>query len=161
MRLLVNHQLISIAIQPSISFIIFLDFSMFYQIFLSPQVKRWVIITYKNGMYKLPHNLPNDLKLRILGNQEISGKCLNFIESQPSAQSPRQNKSFVNISRKLLKKEIKLFRLCPISDQNQSQSQIFCALLSLETFFDSNLLQTPSNLISLTVLVTLQSFTLF
>ena len=32
---------------------------MFYQIFLSPQVKRWVIITYKHGIYELPHKLPN------------------------------------------------------------------------------------------------------
>ena len=36
--------------------------------FLSPQVKRWVIITYKHGIYELPHELPNDLRLRILGN---------------------------------------------------------------------------------------------
>ena len=43
----------------TISFMIFWDFSMFYQIFLSPQVKRWVIITY---------NMPNDLRLRKLGN---------------------------------------------------------------------------------------------
>ena len=41
---------------------------MFYQIFLSPQVKRWVIIAYKHGIYELPHELPNDLRLRILGN---------------------------------------------------------------------------------------------
>ena len=46
----------------------FRDFSMFYQIFLSPQVKRCAIITYKHGIYELPHYLPNDLKLRILGN---------------------------------------------------------------------------------------------
>ena len=39
---------------------------MFYQIFLSPQVKRWAIITYKHGIYQLPHKLPNDL--RKLGN---------------------------------------------------------------------------------------------
>ena len=39
----------------TISFIIFGDFSMFYQIFLSPQVKRCVIITYKHGVYELPH----------------------------------------------------------------------------------------------------------
>ena len=39
-----------------------------YQIFLSPQVKRWAIITYKRGIYELPHELPNDLRLRILGN---------------------------------------------------------------------------------------------
>ena len=37
---------------------------MFYQIFLSPQVKRWVIITYKHGIYELPHVLPNDLRLK-------------------------------------------------------------------------------------------------
>ena len=32
------------------------------QIFLSPQVERWAIITYKHGIYKLPHELPKDLK---------------------------------------------------------------------------------------------------
>ena len=41
---------------------------MSYQIFLSPQVKRWAIITYKQGIYELPQELPNDLRLRILGN---------------------------------------------------------------------------------------------
>ena len=35
---------------PTISFIIFLDFLMLYQIFLSPQVKRWAIITDKHGI---------------------------------------------------------------------------------------------------------------
>ena len=49
---------------PTISFIIFWDFSIFYQIFHSPQVKRWTIITYKHGIYELP----NDLRLRILRN---------------------------------------------------------------------------------------------
>ena len=34
----------------------------------------------KNGMYELPHELSNELRLRILGNEEISGKCLNFVE---------------------------------------------------------------------------------
>ena len=48
--------------------------------FPSPQVKRCAIITYKHGIYKLRHELPNDLKLRILGNKEISGKCLNLIK---------------------------------------------------------------------------------
>ena len=41
---------------------------MFYQIFLSPQVKRWAIITYKHGIYELPNGLPDDLRLRIIGN---------------------------------------------------------------------------------------------
>ena len=35
---------------------------MFYKIFLSPQVKRWTITTYKHGVYELPHELPNDLR---------------------------------------------------------------------------------------------------
>ena len=38
------------------------------QIFLSPQVKLWAIITCKHGIYELPHDLPNDLRIRILGN---------------------------------------------------------------------------------------------
>ena len=37
---------------------------------LSPQVKRWEVITYKYGIYELPHELPNDLRIRISGNQE-------------------------------------------------------------------------------------------
>ena len=62
--------------EATISFIIFGDFWMFYQIFLSTQVKRCAIITYKQGIYELP----NHLELRISRNQEISGNCLNFIE---------------------------------------------------------------------------------
>ena len=65
----------------TMSFIIFLDSLMFYEIFLSPQVKQCVIITYKNGIYELPDELPNDLRLRTLGNQEMSGECLNPMES--------------------------------------------------------------------------------
>ena len=76
---------------------------MFYQIFLSLQVKRGAIITYKHGIYELPHELPNDLRLRILGNKEMSGNCLSVIEWQPSAKFPCQNESFVNTRRKLLK----------------------------------------------------------
>ena len=53
---------------------------MFYQIFILPQVKRWEISTYKHGIYEFPHEMPKDLRLRILGNNEISGNCLNLIE---------------------------------------------------------------------------------
>ena len=53
---------------------------MFYQIFLSAQVKRLAIIAYKHATYELPHELPNDLRLMILGNLEILVKCLNFTE---------------------------------------------------------------------------------
>ena len=46
---------------PTIIFIIF-------YIILSPKMKRWAIITYKRDIYELPHELPNDLRLRIIGN---------------------------------------------------------------------------------------------
>ena len=47
----------------------YFETSMFYQIFLSPQVKPCAIITYKHGMYELPHELLNDLII-IRKNQE-------------------------------------------------------------------------------------------
>ena len=53
---------------------------IFYQIFLSPQVKRSVIITNKDGMYESPHNFSND------GNYEIPQKFWNFVELDPSVQ---------------------------------------------------------------------------
>ena len=37
--------------------------------FVSPQVERLANITYKHGINKLPLELPNDLRLRILGNK--------------------------------------------------------------------------------------------
>ena len=40
---------------------------MFYQIFLSPQVKRSTTFNKKHGIYELSHELPNDLRLRISG----------------------------------------------------------------------------------------------
>ena len=44
---------------------------MFYQIFLSPQVKRSAIITYKHGIYELAHGLPNDV--RVVSSVELLG----------------------------------------------------------------------------------------
>ena len=80
--------------------IIFCDFLAF---FLSPQVKRYAIITYKYGIYELPHELPNDWGLRILGNWKIPGQCPNSIEWYPRTQSPCQNENFFNARKKLLK----------------------------------------------------------
>ena len=37
---------------------------MSYQFFLSPQVKRWTIITYKHGIYKLPHECKHKVGMR-------------------------------------------------------------------------------------------------
>ena len=45
---------------------------MFYQIFLSSKMKRCAIITHKHGIYELPHELPKDLRLRILYNDRLA-----------------------------------------------------------------------------------------
>ena len=57
---------------------------MFYQNLLSLQVKRSAIISNKLGIYELPHELVNDLRLRIFGNLERPGKSQNFLELVPS-----------------------------------------------------------------------------
>ena len=41
---------------------------MFYIILFSPQVKQCEIIIYKHSIYELPHQLLNDLRLKILEN---------------------------------------------------------------------------------------------
>ena len=41
---------------------------MFYHLFLSSKVRRYTITTYKDGIYELPHELPETVILRILGN---------------------------------------------------------------------------------------------
>ena len=48
--------------------ILFSDILMFDKIFVSPRAKRIVIISNKHGIYELPHELPNDLRLRSLVN---------------------------------------------------------------------------------------------
>ena len=61
---------------------------MFDKIFVSPQVKRIVIISNKHGIYKLPHELPNDLRLRKLGNVKKTSK-LHRIVAWCSALLPK------------------------------------------------------------------------
>ena len=51
---------------------------MFCQVFLLPQVKQWVIITYKHCTYDLPHELPNELRLRKLGSIRKVSKALRM-----------------------------------------------------------------------------------
>ena len=74
---------------------------------------------------------------------------------------PVKTKVFLILAGNSWKTEIKLLPLCAISHENESYSEISCELLFPEIFFDSNSPQTPSNLISLTFLVTLGPFALF
>ena len=78
-------------LEPSITFIIFWGFLMFYQIFLSPQVKRCAIITYKHVMYELPA-MPN------LPPHGIPAAGGAFVPTQE-----KKKEKFVNTSKTLLK----------------------------------------------------------
>ena len=60
-----------------------------------------------NLVYKLPHELPNDLRLRILGNKDISVKSQSYVDTQPSAQTPFQKLNVGNSSPKINKKVYK------------------------------------------------------
>ena len=66
--------------------LIFWDFLIFYQIFLSLQVKQGVIIKNKNRIFEFPHEFPNDSRLTILENfrkisklHEIEALCPEFL----------------------------------------------------------------------------------
>ena len=54
-----------------------------------------------NLVYKLPHELPNDLRLRILGNKKISVKSQSCVDTQPRAQTPFQKLNVGNSSPKI------------------------------------------------------------
>ena len=63
----------------TISLVIFRDFLMFYQVFLSPQVKWCAIITFKYGLYQLPDELVNNVIFHIktrVGLTYLVGHCL-------------------------------------------------------------------------------------
>ena len=56
---------------------------MFYQIFLSPQVKRSTIISYKQGKYELPHELLNDLRLKSLPTKQNQHQKYHILRWSP------------------------------------------------------------------------------
>ena len=84
--------------------IIFWNFTMFQCKSDSPHVKQFLIVSTINLVYELPHELPNDLRLRILANIM---KFLNLAEvkSQYSVSLPiiqrwqQQSKNMQQISK--------------------------------------------------------------
>ena len=86
---------------------------MSYQIFFSPQVKQWAIITYKHGIYQLPRELPNDRRLRKY--REIDQAWKN---DSPVPRLPPTMKALLTLAENFWKTEIKLFALCAASHKN-------------------------------------------
>ena len=87
--------------------IVFWDFLMFDKIFFSPQEKRSVIISNKHGIYELTHELPKDLRLKLLRflklylldhGYYLTPPCSNLIrpELPPPPASPSAPGSLVN-----------------------------------------------------------------
>ena len=80
-------------------------------IFLSPQVKRSVIISNKkHGIYELPYELRNNIRFRILGNYERSGKSQNPAEllsprrPAPNPPPPAKKKKSCRYQQKAVEK---------------------------------------------------------
>ena len=61
---------------------------MFYYRTDEPQAKRNVIFSISNLVYELPHELPSNLRLRILGNNEILGKSQICMETVSPVSLP-------------------------------------------------------------------------
>ena len=86
---------------------------MFYQIIFSPQVKRCAIISYKDDMYDLPQELPNNITFIILGNYETLFH--RMIAQHPVP--PTKIKTPLILAKKSRKIAIKLFSRYTISHQ--------------------------------------------
>ena len=130
---------------------------MFYQIFLSPQVKRWAIITYKHGIYELPHELPNNLRLRKSGDIRKVPKLHRMIAQSPVP--PAKIKALSPLAKKSRRIAIKPFSWCAHMKTRVSLRYFVIDCL-WKPFFDSNSSQTPSKFFYLTILVTLRLLTL-
>ena len=100
---------------------------MFYQILFSPQVKQYAFITCKYGIYELPHELPNNLKL--LGKLENIREAWKIIRIITQRPVPRQNENLANTGKTITKPPPQ----CAIPHENPSQPQISREWLSPET----------------------------
>ena len=76
-----------------------------------PQVKRYLISSITNYVNELPHVLPNDLRLRILENQEILEKCQILVQTQPNAQPSFQKLNVNNSFQKTRKIRYYIFEV--------------------------------------------------
>ena len=76
--------------------------------FDSPQVKWYMKFSTKNIVYDLPLKFPNDLRLRILGNEEITEKFQKWVEAELSTQSPFQEKKLLLVVKNYTKASIKV-----------------------------------------------------
>ena len=93
----------------TILIIIFWDFTMFEHKPDQPKVKRNLLTSKAKLVYKLPHELPNELRLTMLRNKEILVRSQLWVERLSSAQSPLHKFNFASSSQKTCKSRYQTF----------------------------------------------------
>ena len=130
---------------------------MFYQIFISPQVKQIMIISNKHGIYEFPHELPNDLR-----SSEIR-KCQEGLKSSYNyslVPSLLPKMEILSIVAKTIQKLKLNFSRSVLFLTNTKVCLIYFGQDCLwKQYFVSNSPQSPSNLICFTILVILRFLT--
>ena len=110
LRTTVIHSLVGRS-STTILVIIFWHFLIIQHRSESPQINEYLISSITNLVQELPHKLPNNLRLRILGNQKILEKCQVWVEMQPSAQSSFHELNFDNSCQKTHKIRKQIFEV--------------------------------------------------
>ena len=122
----------------TIMVIIFWELLMFDQIFLTPQVKRSVIISNKHGLYELLYTSVTGVAQQIQTQDPLK---LVYTRKIPKPHKtiaqrsvPHPNKGFVNTSKKLLKNRNWTFPIASyFTWRLEFPSVIFCPWLHLHT----------------------------
>ena len=124
--------------------------------FLSPQLKRSAIITYKHGIYELPHELPTDLRLRKYHENLKTSQNDSLVSSLPAKM-----KILSILEKTSGKQKLNFARSALIHMKTRVSRKHFVNDCLWKQFFTFSSSQTPSNLISLTILLTLRPFSQF
>ena len=107
-----------------------------------------MVASIANLVNELPPELPNDLRLRILGNKEMSVKPQSFVDTQPSSQCPFQKLKVDNSSPTTTQQYMSVYQnfltFSVLLDFCIS-FQIFCPGLSHKRSFGLNSVRSPRN----------------
>ena len=105
-------------------------------------LKQWVIITSKHGIYELPHELPNNLRLRKIGNIRKVSKLHRIIALCPVSLPKTKILLILTLEKqKLIFSRCTLFHL-----KTRVSLEYFVNHCLWKLFFYSNLSQNLSNL---------------
>ena len=91
----INNQPLKLSKQRTIIDLIFRNFATFYKILHSPQIKQWLISNIKKIVYELPREFRDNLRLKILENQEMLGKFKIWLRQNLMPSLSSRNKTFV------------------------------------------------------------------